>query len=77
LSGELLNEGGQVVNIPHVIAAYYDANGKVIWVSDGYVAQALLPQIPVPFAVDVPPDVAKNVHTYRVVVNHYDSGQQS
>ena len=77
LSGELLNEGGQVVNIPHVIAAYYDNNGKVIWVSDGYLAQALLPQIPVPFAVDLPPDIAKNVHTYRVVVNHYDTGQQS
>lgn len=75
LSGELLNESGQIVNIPHVVAAYYDSNGKVIWVSDGYVAQALLPQIPVPFAVDIPPDIAKNVHTYRVVVNHYDSNQ--
>ena len=75
LSGELLNESGAIVNIPHVIAAYYDSNGKVIWVSDGYVAQALLPQIPVPFAVDVPPDIAKNVHTYRVVVNHYDTHQ--
>jgi hypothetical protein len=75
LSGELLNESGEVVNIPHVIAAYYDSNGKVIWVSDGYVAQALLPQIPVPFAVDIPPDIAKNVHTYRVVVNHYDTNQ--
>lgn len=73
LSGELLNESGQIVNIPHVIAAYYDKNGKVIWVSDGYVAQALLPQIPVPFAVDVPPDIAKDVQTYRVVVNHYDT----
>lgn len=77
LSGQLLNEGGQVVNIPHVIAAYYDSNGKVIWVSDGYVAQALLPQIPVSFAVDVPPDIAKNVHTYRIVVNHFDSTSQT
>ena len=77
LSGNLLNESGQIVNIPHVIAAYYDSNGKVIWVSDGYVAQALLPQIPVPFAVDVPPDIAKNVQTYRVVVNHYDTNSQS
>lgn len=73
LSGELVNESGQIVNIPHVIAAYYDSNGKVIWVSDGYVAQALLPQIPVPFAVDIPPDIAKNVQTYRVVVNHFDT----
>ena len=54
-----------------------DSNGKVIWVSDGYVAQALLPQIPVSFAGDVPPDSAKNVQTYRVVVNHYDTNSQS
>jgi hypothetical protein len=77
LSGALTNESGQIVNIPHVIAAYYDSNGKVIWVSDGYVAQALLPQVPVPFAVDLPPDIAKNVQTYRVVVNHYDTASQS
>ncbi|HET8825200.1 MAG TPA: hypothetical protein VFM77_08730 [Terriglobales bacterium] len=77
LSGQLLNQGGQVVNIPHVIAAFYDSNGKVIWVSDGYMAQALLPQIPLPFAVDLPPDIAKNVQTYRVVVNHYDTNSQS
>ena len=55
------------------LTTYYDSNGKVVWVSDGYVAQALLPQVPVPFAVDLPPDVAKNVQTYRVVVNHYDN----
>jgi len=77
LSGQLVNQSGQIVNIPHVIAAYYDNNGKVVWVSDGYVAQALLPQVPVSFAVDVPPDVAKNVQTYRVVVNHYDTNNQS
>lgn len=77
LSGQLLNQSGEIVNIPHVIAAFYDGNGKVIWVSDGYLAQALLPQIPLPFAVDLPPDVAKNVQTYRVVVNHYDSTSQS
>ena len=49
-----------------------DNTGKVIWVSDGYVAQALLPQMPVSFAVDLPPDIAKNVQTYRVIVNHYE-----
>jgi hypothetical protein len=72
LTGQLTDESGQVVDIPHVIAAYYDANGKVIWVSDGYLAQPLLPQVAVPFAVDLPPDVAKNVHSYHVVVNHFD-----
>jgi hypothetical protein len=72
LTGQLTDEGGQVVDIPHVIAAYYDSNGKVIWVSDGYVAQPLLPQVPVPFAVDLPPDIAKNVHSYHIVVNHFE-----
>ena len=72
LSGQLTNESGQVVEIPHVIAAYYDSNGKVVWVSDGYLDQPLLPQVPVPFAVDLPADVAKNVQSYHVTVNHYD-----
>jgi len=73
LRGELINESGQIVNIPHVLASYYDSNGKVIWVSDGYVDQELLPQIPVSFAVDIPDDVAPNVHTYHVVVNYYQN----
>lgn len=71
LKGQLLNESGETVNIPHVLATYYDNNGKVIWVSDGYVDQALLPQTPVPFAVDLRDDVAANVHNYRVTVNQY------
>jgi hypothetical protein len=72
LQGQLVNESGQIVNIPHVIAAYYDANGKVIWVSDGYVEQELLPQTPVSFAVDLPDDIAAKVQSYHVVVNYFD-----
>jgi len=30
-----------------------------------------LPQAPVPFAVDIPADVANRMHDYHVVVNHY------
>ena len=71
LKGELVNESGDTVNIPHVLATYYDNAGKVIWVSDGYVDQALLPQTPVPFAVDLRDDLASNVHNYRVTVNEY------
>ena len=71
LSGDLVNESGAIVNIPHVLASYYDANGKVIWVSDGYVDQALLPQTPVSFAVDLPDDIASQAHTYHVVVNSF------
>ncbi len=71
LKGDLVNQSGAVVNIPHVLATYYDNAGKVIWVSDGYVDQALLPQTPVPFAVDLRDDLASNVHNYRVTVNEY------
>jgi len=71
LKGELLNESGDTVNIPHVLATYYDASGRVIWVSDGYVDQALLPQVPVPFSVGVDDKVAGDVHSYRVTVNDY------
>jgi len=77
LQGELIDESGQIVNIPHVIAAYYDNNGKVIWVSDGYVDQELMPQTPTAFAVDVPADVAPKVQSYRVVVNYYDTVNNS
>src|SRR4029079_17626675 len=61
LTGDLLNESGQIVNIPHVIATYYNNNGQIVWVSDGYVDRALLPQSPVPFAVDVPETLAAQV----------------
>lgn len=71
LKGELLNESGQIVNIPHVLATFYDAAGKVIWVSDGYVDHALLPQTPRPFAVDLRDELAGDVHSYRVTVNQY------
>ncbi len=71
LKGELVNESGRPVNIAQVLAAYYDNSGKVIWVSDGYVDQALMPQVPVPFAVDIPDDIAARLHNYRVIVNHY------
>ncbi len=71
LHGELLNQTGETVNIPHVIASFYDSNGKVVWVSDGYVQQALLPQSTQPFAVEVPKSVAGKVQNFHVVVNQY------
>jgi hypothetical protein len=48
----------------------------VIWVSDGYVDRALLPQTPVPFSVSVRDDLAQNVQTYRVTVNQYSLDRQ-
>jgi hypothetical protein len=71
LKGELVNQSGRPVNIAQVLAAYYDNFGKVIWVSDGYVDQALMPQVPVAFAVDIPDDIAGRLKNYRVIVNHY------
>jgi len=71
LTGSLVNQSGQIVNIAQVLAVFYDSAGKAIWVSDGYVDEALAPQAPVPFALDIPPDVAKQMHDYHVVVNHY------
>jgi hypothetical protein len=75
LKGQLLNQSGLTVNIPHVIATFYDNNGKVIWVSDGYVDRALLPQIPEAFALDVPSSIAAKVQNYHVVVNQYSLGK--
>jgi len=71
LKGELLNESGQTVNIPHVLATFYDNSGKVIWVSDAYSDHALLPQTPQPFSVALRDDLATNVHSNRVTVNNY------
>jgi hypothetical protein len=71
LHGELLNESGQTVNIPHVIASFYDNSGRVVWVSDGYVEQALVPQSTESFAVEIPQSVAGKVQNFHVVVNQY------
>ncbi|MGC1371026.1 MAG: hypothetical protein WA824_02700 [Candidatus Sulfotelmatobacter sp.] len=71
LQGNLLNESGQTVNIPHVIASFYDNTGKVVWVSDGYVDRALLPQSSEPFAVEIPKSISDKVHNFHVVVNQY------
>lgn len=71
LQGELLNQSGQTVNISHVIASFYDNSGKVVWVSDGYVDRALLPQSTESFAVEIPKSVSDKVHNFHVVVNQY------
>jgi hypothetical protein len=75
LHGDLLNQGGQMVNIPHVIASFYDNNGKVVWVSDGYVDRALLPQSSQSFAVEIPKNLSTAVHSFHVVVNQYSLGK--
>jgi hypothetical protein len=71
LRGELLNQSGQTVNIPHVIASFYDNTGKVVWVADGYVDRALLPQSTESFAVEIPKGLAGKVQNFHVLVNQY------
>jgi hypothetical protein len=75
LHGDLLNQSGQTVNIPHVIASFYDNNGKVVWVSDGYVDRALLPLSSEPFAVEIPKSLSATVHNFHVVVNQFSLGR--
>lgn len=75
LHGDLLNQSGQTVNIPHVIASFYDNDGKVVWVSDGYVDRALLPQSSETFAVEIPRALSGKVHSFHVVVNQFSLGK--
>jgi hypothetical protein len=71
LRGEIENQTGSVVNIPQVLASYYDASGKVIWVSSTYLDRALLPQNPLAFTMKIPDDIAKQVQKFNVAVNSY------
>jgi hypothetical protein len=75
LTGKLRNQSGQVVNVAHVLGTFYDNTGQLIWVSDGYVERALLPETPVSFAVSVPPDIASRVKTERAVTTTYSSNR--
>jgi hypothetical protein len=73
LTGELLNQSGQVVNITHVLGTFYDNRGQIVWVSEEYANRALLPSTPLPFAMPVPADLAAKVSTYRAVATAYSS----
>jgi hypothetical protein len=75
LSGKLVNQSGQVVNVAHVLGTFYDSSGQLVWVSDQYVDRALLPQTPVSFAISVPADLARKVTSERAVTTTYSSGR--
>jgi hypothetical protein len=74
LTGQLINQSGQIVNVAHVLGTFYDKNGSVVWVADQYVDQALLPQTPVPFQIHIPEDLARSISSQRSVVATYQSG---
>lgn len=76
LTGQLINQSGQIVNIAHVLGTFYDGTGHVVWIADQYVDHALLPQTPVPFNIHIPEDLAKKVSSERTVVATYTAGGQ-
>ena len=74
VTGQLVNQSGQIVNVAHVLATFYDKTGQVVWVADEYIDRALLPMIPVPFEIRIPQDIANRVSSQRTVVATYSSG---
>jgi hypothetical protein len=74
LTGQLINQSGQVVNVAHVLGTLYDKTGQLVWVADQYVDSALLPQTPVAFNIAIPEDLAKKVSSERTVVATYSFG---
>ena len=73
-TGQLINQSGQIVNVAHVLATFYDKTGHVVWVADQYIDQALLPATAVPFEIRIPEDLTKNISSQRTVVATYSSG---
>jgi hypothetical protein len=74
LTGQLINQSGQIVNVAHVLGTFYDSTGHVVWVADQYIDRALLPQTPAPFDIHIPEDLARKVSSQRTVVASYMAG---
>lgn len=74
-TGKLINQSGQVVNVAHVLGTFYDKNGQLVWVADQFVDRALLPEIPVSFAMSIPADIASTVSSERAITATYSSGR--
>jgi hypothetical protein len=74
LSGKLIDQSGQVVNVAHILATFYDKNGKLVWVTDHYMDRALLPQTPASFSIAIPPDIAGQVSSERAITATFSSG---
>jgi hypothetical protein len=74
LTGQLINESGETVNVAHVLGTFYNKSGQVVWVADQYIDRALLPQAPIRFEIHIPEDLARNVSSQRTVVASYSFG---
>ena len=75
LTGKLLNQSGQVVNVAHVLGTFYDKSGQLVWVADQYVDRALLPETPVSFSISLPADIAAKVSSERAITATYSSSR--
>ncbi len=74
LTGQLVNQSGQIANVAHVLGTFYDQNGNLVWVADQYVDHALLPQTPVAFNIHIPEDLAHKISSQRTVISTYIMG---
>jgi hypothetical protein len=74
LTGEVVNQSGEIANVAHVLGTFYDQSGNLVWVADQYVDHALLPQTPVAFNIHIPEDLARKISSQRTVVSTYKMG---
>ena len=74
LTGQLVDQGGQIVNFAHVLGTFYDKTGQLVWVADEYIDRALLPRTPVPFDIHIPEDLARKISSERTVTATYSVG---
>lgn len=71
LTGQVVNQSGNVINVAHVLGTLYDGSGQVIWVVDQYISRALLPETPRSFNIPIPEDLARKVASQRTVVSSF------
>lgn len=74
LTGQVVNESGEVVNIVHILTTLYDQTGQVVWIADQYTDRALMPQTPEPFTIHIPEDLAKKISSERTITASYTVG---
>lgn len=74
LSGQVVNQSGEIANVAHVLGTFYDKSGNLVWVAGQYVDRALLPQTPVGFDIHIPEDLARQVSSQRTVVSTFSMG---
>lgn len=74
LTGQVMDESGEIVNIVHVLATFYNKTGQLVWVADKYIDRALLPQTPASFNIHIPEDLARQISTERTITATYTAG---